>query len=80
MDWQQKVTPKVAAMKPSGIRKFFDLAAQLEGVLSLSIGEPDFTAPPEVLTAMQKSLTDGKTGYTANAGMSALRREIGAYM
>ena len=80
MDWQQKVTPKVAAMKPSGIRKFFDLAAQLEGVLSLSIGEPDFTAPPEVLTAMQKSLTDGKTGYTANAGMAALRREIGAYM
>ena len=51
MNWNDKTAANVKAIKPSGIRKFFDIAAQVKGVLSLSIGEPDFAAPDKVLAA-----------------------------
>lgn len=53
MNWNDKTAANVRAIKPSGIRKFFDIAAQVEGVLSLSIGEPDFAAPDKVIDAMK---------------------------
>ena len=76
MNWETKMSAKVQAIPPSGIRKFFDIANQIPGVLSLSIGEPDFAAPDKVCEAMKKSIDDRQTSYTANAGTLELRQEI----
>ena len=70
------MSAKVQAIPPSGIRKFFDIANPIPGVLSLSIGEPDFAAPDKVCEAMKKSIDDRQTSYTANAGIIELRQEI----
>jgi len=67
-------------MKPSGIRKFFDLAAGMKGVVSLGVGEPDFVTPWSYREAAILSLEEGYTSYTANAGLLELREEIAAYM
>lgn len=76
MNWNDKTAANVKAIKPSGIRKFFDIAAQVKGVLSLSIGEPDFAAPDKVLVAMKASLDAKETSYTGNSGMMELREAI----
>ena len=76
MNWNDKTAANVKAIKPSGIRKFFDIAAQVKGVLSLSIGEPDFAAPDKVLAAMKASLDAKETSYTGNSGMMELREAI----
>lgn len=76
MNWNDKTAANVRAIKPSGIRKFFDIAAQVEGVLSLSIGEPDFAAPDKVIDAMKASLDAKETSYTGNSGMMELRETI----
>ena len=76
MNWETKMSAKVQAIPPSGIRKFFDIANQIPGVLSLSIGEPDFAAPDKVCEAMKKSIDDRQTSYTAHAGTLELRQEI----
>jgi aminotransferase len=70
----------VQELKPSGIRRFFELAASMEGVISLGVGEPDFVTPWTVREAAIHSLEDGHTTYTANAGMKELRTEISRYM
>lgn len=70
----------VEELKPSGIRRFFDLAAGMEGVVSLGVGEPDFVTPWSVREAAILSLEQGYTSYTANAGLSELREEIASYM
>lgn len=70
----------VDQLKPSGIRKFFDLAAGMEGVISLGVGEPDFVTSWNVREAAILSLEQGYTSYTANAGLLELRREISCYM
>lgn len=70
----------VEEMKPSGIRKFFDLASSMEGVISLGVGEPDFVTSWSVREAAILSLEQGYTSYTANAGLLELREEISAYM
>lgn len=80
MHWEEKTANNVKEMKPSGIRKFFDIAAQVKGVLSLSIGEPDFAAPDKILQAMTQSLQRKETSYTANAGILELRQEISRYV
>ena len=80
MRWEEKTANNVKEMKPSGIRKFFDIAAQVKGVLSLSIGEPDFAAPDKILHAMEQSLQRKETSYTANSGMFELRQEISCYV
>ena len=65
-------------IKPSGIRKFFDLASTMEGVISLGVGEPDFVTAWNVREASILSLEQGYTSYTANAGLLSLRKEISA--
>lgn len=67
-------------MKPSGIRRFFELASTMEGVISLGVGEPDFVTSWSVREACILSLEQGHTSYTANAGLIELRREISTYL
>lgn len=74
------VSDLVRELKPSGIRKFFDLAANIEGVVSLGVGEPDFVTSWAVREAAINSLEEGYTSYTANAGLLELREEIANYM
>ncbi|QNU02943.1 aminotransferase [Peribacillus butanolivorans] len=74
------VSRTIAELKPSGIRRFFDLAANLEGVVSLGVGEPDFVTSWAVREAAINSLEEGYTSYTANAGLFELRSEISKYM
>ncbi len=77
---EQKVNQNVLNIKPSGIRKFFDLAQSMEGVISLGVGEPDFVTPYHIREAAIYSLEVGKTYYTANAGLLELREEICEYL
>ncbi|HIX42886.1 aromatic amino acid aminotransferase [Kurthia sp. 3B1D] len=74
------VSKMVSELKPSGIRKFFDLAAGMEGVISLGVGEPDFVTPWHVREEAIRSLEQGFTAYTPNAGLLELRQEIAQYM
>lgn len=67
-------------IQPSGIRKFFDLAASMEGVISLGVGEPDFVTPWNIREATIVSLEQGFTSYTANPGLLELRQEISNYL
>ena len=80
MDYQKLLSPTVVGIKPSGIRKFFDIASTMEGVISLGVGEPDFPTPWEIRKAGILSLESGKTRYTSNRGLEALREEIGRYV
>ena len=66
----------VSALRPSGIRKFFDIAATMEDVISLGIGEPDFTTPQPIIDAGVRSLQAGETHYTSNHGILELRRAV----
>ena len=79
IDYQKALSPTICNIKPSGIRKFFDIAQQLEGVISLGVGEPDFKTPWVVRQEAIKVLEKGRTTYTANAGLAELRSEISAY-
>ena len=72
----QRISKRVAGLKPSGIRKFFDIAATMKDVISLGIGEPDFTTPKPILEAGIRSLQNGETHYTSNAGKLELRQGI----
>lgn len=74
------VSRAVRSIPPSGIRKFFDLIAQTEGVISLGVGEPDFVTPWHVREAGIYSLEQGRTTYTSNYGLIELRREIAQYL
>src|SRR5688500_20002219 len=67
---------RVRAMPPSGIRRFFDMLAEMKDVISLTIGEPDFTTPEPITRAAIASLEAGETHYTANGGMIELRELI----
>ena len=71
---------RVAGLKPSGIRKFFDISATMEGVISLGIGEPDFDTPKPILDAGISSLQRGETHYTSNYGIVELRRALSAHL
>ncbi|MCI9292805.1 MAG: aminotransferase class I/II-fold pyridoxal phosphate-dependent enzyme [Erysipelotrichaceae bacterium] len=74
------LSKKVQQVKPSGIRKFFDLASELEDVISLGVGEPDFNTPWHIREAAIYSIEQGKTFYTANQGLLELRKEICSYL
>ena len=74
------IAKSVESMRPSGIRKFFDLAAGMEGVISLGVGEPDFVTSWSAREAAILSLERGLTSYTANAGLLELREEISNYV
>ncbi len=74
------LSDKVVSLKPSGIRKFFDIAATMEDVISLGIGEPDFTTPQPIIDAGVRSLKEGETHYTSNQGIIELRQAIAAHL
>jgi aminotransferase len=73
---EKYLSKRVAELKPSGIRKFFDIAATMKDVISLGIGEPDFTTPKPILDAGIRSLQAGETHYTSNSGKMELRQGI----
>ena len=72
----QRLSKRVAELKPSGIRRFFDIAATMKDVISLGIGEPDFTTPKPILDAGIRSLQNGETHYTSNSGKIELRQGV----
>lgn len=74
------VSKTVRELKPSGIRRFFDLAAEMDNVITLGVGEPDFVTPWHIREAAIQSLEDGYTSYTPNAGLLELREEIANYV
>ena len=76
----QVLSRRVASLKPSGIRKFFDIAATMKDVISLGIGEPDFCTPDPILQAGIQSLQRGETHYTSNYGIIDLRRALSAHL
>lgn len=76
----QYLSKKVQELQPSGIRRFFDLAVTMEGVISLGVGEPDFVTPWSIREASIQSIESGITSYTGNAGLLELRQEISAYL
>ncbi len=76
MSLSKFISRRVAEVPPSGIRRFFDIAATMEDVISLGIGEPDFDSPAAIIEAGQQSLTQGQTHYTSNSGIEELRRAI----
>ena len=80
IDYNKLLNPTVLEIKPSGIRKFFDIAAEMDDVISLGVGEPDFQTPWHIRQAGIKSLQDGKTKYTSNWGLIELRRAVADYM
>ena len=80
MDYDSLLAPAAKEMRPSGIRKFFDLAAEMPECISLGVGEPDFKTPWSVRDAAIRTRQQGRTRYTANAGMKELRVEICNYL
>ena len=80
MDYTSLLNPVAQQLKPSGIRRFFDIAAEMDNVISLSVGEPDFQTPWHIRQKGVETLEKGRTWYTPNAGLMALREEIAAYV
>ncbi len=79
-DYSKLISPHINALAPSGIRKFFDIAAQMQDVISLGVGEPDFVTPWAIREAGIYSLEKGHTHYSANSGLIELRQEICNYL
>ncbi len=80
IDYDKIVPERVKGIQPSGIRKFFDIAQSVEGVISLSVGEPDFKTPWAARKEAIRILEKGKTAYTANSGLIELRKVISEYL
>lgn len=80
MNYERLLNPILSEIKPSGIRKFFDIAVEMEDVISLSVGEPDFSTPWHIRQEGIQTLEKGRTWYSPNAGLLALREAISAYV
>lgn len=80
IDYSKHLNEKASSIKPSGIRRFFDIANEMEDVISLSVGEPDFLTPWHIREAGITSLEKGRTRYTPNRGLMLLREEITRFM
>ena len=80
IDYNELLSERVKKIKPSGIRKFFDLANDMEDIISLGVGEPDFKTPWVVRAKAIETLEKGKTIYTSNSGLAQLREEISIYL
>ena len=80
MNYEKLLNPRITAVPPSGIRRFFDLAATMKDTISLGVGEPDFRTPYSIRNVAINSLVDGETQYTANRGLPELRDEIALYL
>lgn len=76
IDYSKYLNDRARVIKPSGIRRFFDIANEMEDVISLSIGEPDFFTPWHIREEGITTLEKGRTRYTPNRGLMALREEI----
>jgi aminotransferase len=77
---KERLSERIRSVPPSGIRRFFEIAATMDDVISLGIGEPDFVSPRPVIEAGIQALRDGRTSYTSNAGLQELREEIAQYL
>ncbi len=80
IDYSKMLNPSVTEIKPSGIRKFFDIASTMDDVISLGVGEPDFQTPWQIRKAGISSLERGRTKYSSNRGIDLLRKEISEYL
>ena len=80
MNYDRFLNARITAVPPSGIRRFFDLAAGMKDTISLGVGEPDFKTPYAIRNVAIESLVDGETQYTSNRGLPELREEISLYM
>lgn len=80
IDYNSLISDTLKDIKPSGIRKFFDLLSNMDDVTALTVGQPDFVTPWHIREAAIESLEEGKTYYTSNAGTGELRSAISAYM
>ena len=80
IDYSKVISGRAQDIKPSGIRKFFDILETMKGVVSLTVGQPDFPTPWHIRDAAIDSIQKGKTYYTSNAGTPELRREISSYL
>ena len=80
IDYSKFLSPKATSLKPSGIRKFFDILEEMDDVVSLTVGQPDFDTPWHIREEGIESLKQGKTYYTSNSGTMELREEISAYL
>lgn len=80
LKYERLVSSRVRDVRPSGIRRFFDIVSEMDDVVSLGVGEPDFTTPWHIRNAGIYSLEKGRTWYTSNDGLSDLRREIARYL
>ena len=80
IDYEKLLSSTVQDIPPSGIRRFFDIASEMEDVISLGVGEPDFMTPFAIRQAGIHSLERGRTWYTANAGLPELKKEISGYL
>ena len=77
---RERLSERVRSVPPSGIRKFFDVIASMPDVISLGVGEPDFTTPPQIVEEGVRSLRAGRTHYTSNYGTIELRRALAAHL
>jgi len=77
---RDRLSARVRAVPPSGIRRFFDIIATMPDVISLGVGEPDFTTPPQIIEEGVRSLRAGRTHYTSNYGTVELRRALAAHL
>ena len=80
IDYSKILSDTVVGIKPSGIRKFFDIANTMEDVISLGVGEPDFRTPWQIRSAGIRSLERGQTRYTSNRGLESFRDELSRYV
>lgn len=80
IDYSKVISSRAADIKPSGIRKFFDILETMKGVVSLTVGQPDFPTPWHIRDAAIDSIQKGKTYYTSNAGTPELRKELSSYL
>ncbi len=80
IDYSKILSERATELKPSGIRKFFDILDEMKGVISLTVGQPDFVTPWHIRDVAIRSLEDGETYYTSNSGLMELRKEISKYL
>ncbi|MBR2500405.1 MAG: aminotransferase class I/II-fold pyridoxal phosphate-dependent enzyme, partial [Clostridia bacterium] len=80
MRFEELMSDRAKSIKPSGIRKFFDIVSEMKDAISLGVGEPDFVTPWHIRSEGVYSLEKGRTYYTSNAGLMELRCEIANYM
>lgn len=77
---RERISQRVRSVPPSGIRRFFDIAATMPSVISLGVGEPDFVTPEAIRAAGITSLHEGRTAYTSNSGLLELRVALAAHL